>query len=267
MNRNVYIICLLVLILAALSGCSSTPPAKEKKGAAAVPDKIQGKAQVLKPANATDAAMNAGGESVYIWEGVRRYRLYLREPAEVAHGKEYAVEGVNAQKLIDEIGDPDQGKNGYPLLSSCERVIKTAWTGLGFYEADEKASVLRQAVSRYPARPVFLVSKISPVTPKEGAEKKEAEKEAPEVTVAADRQSALLIEGPTAQTAPLWAPAGGTARCKVLISTYGEISELQTGVQLCEAVPWSQFRYKPTVQGGRPVNVKTEVTVTFEPRK
>jgi hypothetical protein len=208
---------------------------------------------------------------MYIWEGVRRYRLFVKAPVGVVHGKEYAVEGVYAQKAIDEIGDPDQGKNGYPLLASCAEVVRRAWTGLGFYEADEHASVLRQMVSRYPARPVFLVSKLTPVESKEGGEaaekKKAADKAIPEVTVPADRQRAQLVEGPTALTAPLWQPAGGSVRCKVLIGTEGKIEELQTGVQLCEAVPWSEYRYQPPVQGGSPVKVKTEVEVSFDPRK
>jgi hypothetical protein len=98
--------------------------------------------------------------------------------------------------------------------------------------------------------------------------KKDAETEdIPEVSVAADKQRALLIEGPTVQTAPLWAPAGGTARCKLVIDKEGTVSELETGAQLCESVPWSQFRYKPTVQRGHPVKVKTEVEVRFDPRK
>jgi hypothetical protein len=76
-----------------------------------------------------------------------------------------------------------------------------------------------------------------------------------------------LIEGPPVQTAPLWEPAGGTVRCKVVIGPDGKISELESTAQLCESVQWSQFRYKPTVQGGHPVKVKTEVEVRFEPRK
>lgn len=36
---------------------------------------------------------------------------------------------------------------------------------------------------------------------------------------------------------------------------------------LCESVPWFQFRYKPTVKGGHPVKVETEVEVRFEARK
>ncbi|MGD0776298.1 MAG: hypothetical protein ABSC05_26060, partial [Candidatus Solibacter sp.] len=73
--------------------------------------------------------------------------------------------------------------------------------------------------------------------------------------------------GPTVQPAPLWEPAGRTVRCKVVIGAEGKISELETGVQLCESVPWSQFSYRPTVQGGHPVRVETEVEVRFEPRK
>jgi hypothetical protein len=122
---------------------------------------------------------------------------------------------------------------------------------------------------------VFLVTRVEPVTSKENGDEsaehkkggKSVEKELPEVSVAAEKQQALLIEGPTVQPAPLWEPAGGTVRCKVLIDKEGKISELQTGMQLCEAVPWSQFRYQPPVQRGRPVNVKTEVEVRFEPRK
>ena len=89
----------------------------------------------------------------------------------------------------------------------------------------------------------------------------------PEISVAADKQRARLIEGPTVQTAPLWEPTGGRVRCQVVINPEGKISELETGVQLCETVPWSQFRYQPPVQGGHPVKVRTEVEVRFEPRK
>ncbi len=88
----------------------------------------------------------------------------------------------------------------------------------------------------------------------------------PEVSVPADKQRALLIGGPPALTAPLFEPEGGTVRCKVSISE-GKVSELDTGAQLCEAVPWSQFHYQPTLKGGKPVKVKTEVEVRFEPRK
>ena len=272
MDRNKFVYCFLVLTLAVLGGCSSGPATKESKKAASPPEKIQGRAQVTDAINQTETAMSAGGNAMFIWEGVRRYRLFVRAPVELVHGKQYVAEGVYAQKAIDEIGDPDQGKNGYPLPSSCEQVVRMAWSSLGFYEADELASVLRQVVSRHPARPVFLVTRLSPV--EAGADSAESKKDAevkkkdlPEVTVAADKQRALLIEGPAVLNAPLWQPAGGTARCKVLIDEEGKISELQTGVQLCEAVPWSQFRYQPPVQGGRPVNVKTEVEVRFEPLK
>jgi hypothetical protein len=133
---------------------------------------------------------------------------------------------------------------------------------------DSHTLALRDRVRRYPARPVFLVTKIEPFTPKEGAAdaKKAPEKEIPEITVAAEKQQALLIEGPAVYPAPLWEPKGGKMRCKVLIDHEGKIEELQTGAQLCESVPWEQFRYKPTLQRNRPVKVATEVEVKFEPR-
>ncbi len=270
MNRNAYFFCLLVLTLAGLGGCSSRPPAKESEKAGTALDKIQGKTQILlAETTPTDTALNAGGPSVYLWEGVRRYRLFFKSPIEVVPGKEYIAEGVYAQKVIDEIGDPDQGKNGYPLQSSCERVVGMAWPGQAFDVADGQVSVLRTRVQRYPARPVFLVTRLTPV---EGGDasaesKKAAEKDVPEVSVAADKQRALLIEGPSVLPAPLWEPAGGTVRCKVIIDKDGKISELNSGAQLCEAVPWSQFRYQPPVQGGHPVKVSTEVEVRYEPRK
>jgi hypothetical protein len=273
MKRNAYIFCSLVLTLAGLVGCSSQPTANDSKKTTAAPDKIQGKAQVnLDETTATDAALNAGGPSVYLWEGARRYRLFFRTPVEVAPGKDYIAEGVYAQRVIDEIGDPDQGKNGYPLQASCERVVNTAWSGLAFDVTDGLVSVLRTRVKRYPARPVFLVMRLTPVEGGDAsADAKKAaaaaEKDISEVSVAADKQRALLVEGPTVQPAPLWEPAGGTARCKVVIDKDGKISELLTGAQLCEAVPWAKFRYQPPVQGGHPVQVSTEVEVRFEPRK
>ena len=70
MNRNARIFCFLVLTLAALGGCSSQPSANESKKAETALDKIQGKAQVLmESGGASDAALNAGGPSVYLWEG------------------------------------------------------------------------------------------------------------------------------------------------------------------------------------------------------
>jgi hypothetical protein len=276
MKGNTFSFIFLVLTLAALGGCSSKPPANESKKAGTAPDRIQGKAQVqtlLQP-SAADAALNAGGPSVYLWEGLRRYRLFLKTPVEVVADKEYIAEGVYAQRVIDEIGDPDQGKNGYPLPSSCERVVSMAWPGLAFDVTGGHVSVLRATVKRYPARPIFLVTRLRPVTSKSGADsaepKKDAageEKDIPEVSVAGDKQRAFLIEGPTVQTAPLWEPAGGTVRCKVVINPEGKVSELETGMQLCETVPWSQFRYQPPVQRGHPVKVETEVEVRFEPRK
>ena len=55
-------------------------------------------------------------------------------------------------KAIDEIGDPDHGKKGYPLQASCQRVIRMAWPGLPIDVADGHISILRAQVSRYPAR-------------------------------------------------------------------------------------------------------------------
>ena len=109
MNRNAYVFCFLVLTLAGLGGCSREPAAKESKKAGTAPDRIQGKAQVLAVSTPADAALNAGGPSLYLWDGVRRYRLFVRRAVQVDHGKEYIAEGVYAQKAIDEIGDPDQG--------------------------------------------------------------------------------------------------------------------------------------------------------------
>jgi hypothetical protein len=272
MSRNTNVFCFLVSTLAGLAGCSSEPSAKESKPAAA-PDKIQGKAQILlTETTSLDAAMNAGGPSVYLVDGLNRYRLFFNKPFQVEHDKEYMAEGVYAQKAIDAMGDPDQGKNGYPLQSSCDRIVRMAWPGLAFDVTDSDVNTLRAKVKRYPARPVFLVTRIEPVTiaadsAKQKKETEAAQKEAPEVTVPADKQRALLIEGPTALTAPLWEPAGGTARCKVVIDEVGKIAELNTGAQLCETVPWSQFRYKPTIKSGHAARVNTEVEVRFDPRK
>jgi hypothetical protein len=275
MNRNSRILCFLVLALAALAACSSQSADNKPKKAWTPPDKIQGKAQVLlESTGATDAALNAGGSSVYIWEGPRRYRLFLRTPVEVVHGDQYVVEGVYAQKAIDDAGDPDQGKNGYPLPASCDHVVRMAWSGLSMDAIDADASLVCGRVKRYPARPLFLVSKIRPATAEETAASADTqkdsavtEKDIPEITVPAEKQRAALLAGPTVQPAPLWDPAGGTVRCKVDIDTKGKIYELETGAQFCEAVPWSQFRYQPQVQGGHPVKVRTEVEVRFEPRK
>ena len=271
MNRNACIFC-LVLTLAGLGGCSSQP-AKETKTVSATPDKIQGKAQVLTETTAMDSALNAGGPSVYLWDGVRRYRLFVKSPVEVTHGKVYVAEGVNAQRVIDEIGDPDQGKNGYPLLSSCQRVVRMVWSNLPFDAIDLDAQVLRTRVNRYPARPVFLVTRIQAAktegeTAAAPAKKEDAkDKNVPEVKVAADKQRALLAESPKVLNAPLWEPKGGTVTCDVVIGTDGKIAELDSGKQLCEAVPWSQYRYQPTVRGGHPVKVDTQVEARFEPLK
>ena len=259
----------LLLGLAGLVGCSSAPPKKET----AAPDKIKGKAQIVSTeTTALDASMNAGGPSVYLVDGLSRYRLFFNKPFDVEPGKEYVAEGVYAQKAIDAMGDPDQGKNGYPLDSSCGSVVRTAWPGLALDLGDSYANSLRDRVKRFPARPVFLVTKLEPVS---GAAESgnnnqpagAAEKATPEVSVPADKQRAVLIDGPTVLGAPLWEPSGGTARCKVVIDEEGKIAELNSGSQLCETVPWSQFRYKPALKGSQPAKVNTEVEVRFDPRK
>jgi hypothetical protein len=270
MTRNTYVFCSVMLTLAGVAGCSSEPSAKQ---AAAPPDKIQGKALVLlSESTSLDAALNAGGPSVYLVDGLSRYRLFFNKAFQVEPGKEYSAEGVYAQKAIDAIGDPDQGKHGYPLESSCGRVVRTAWPGLAFDVTDSYSNSLRAKVNRFPARPVFLVTRIQPASSDADSakQKKDAgagEKEAATISVPADKQRPLLVEGPTALTAPLWEPAGGTARCKVVIGEEGKIVELNSGAQLCETVPWSQFRYQPTVKSGHPVRVNTEVEVRFDPRK
>jgi hypothetical protein len=267
MNRSTYISSSLVLTIFGLAGCSSEPVAKQ---AAPAPDKIQGKALVLlNETTALDAALNAGGPSVYLVDGLNRYRLFFNKPFQVDADKEYVAEGVYAQKAIDGIGDPDQGKNGYPLQASCDRVVRMAWPGLAFDASDSYSNSLRAKVKRFPARPVFLVTQIQPAAnsakPKKDTEA--GDKEGTAVAVPADKQRALLVAGPTALTAPLWEPAGGTARCKVVIDAEGKIAELDSGAQLCETVPWSQFSYQPTLKGGHPVRVSTEVEVRFDPRK
>jgi hypothetical protein len=270
MTRNAYVFCFPVVAVAGLAGCSSKPPTKQT---AAAPDKIQGKAQVLlNETTQFDASLNAGGPSVYLVDGLNRYRLFFNKAFQVEPGKEYVAEGVYAQKAIDAIGDHDQGKNGYPLESSCDSVVRMAWPGLAFDVTDSYSASLRAKVKRFPARPVFLVTSIQPVTgaADSAKQKKDAEtdeKEAPTVSVAADKQRALLVKGPSVLPAPLWEPSGGTARCKVVIDEEGKIAELNSGAQLCEAVPWSQFSYQPTVKGGHAVRVSTEVEVRFDARK
>jgi hypothetical protein len=110
------------------------------------------------------------------------------------------------------------------------------------------------------------VTKITPA-PEDGKKAAEEEKELPSISVPAEKQAALKTAGPTSVPAPFWAPEGGLAKCKVIIDEKGAISELETGAQLCEAVPWGEFKYPPPVQGGKPVRVKTEVSVQFEARK
>jgi hypothetical protein len=259
---------MLVLTLAALAGCSSEPTAKQ---AVAPPDKIQGKALVLlAESTALDAALNAGGPSVYLVDGLKRYRLFFNKAFQVEPGKQYTAEGIYAQKAIDAIGDPDQGKHGYPLAESCGRVVRTAWPGLAFDVTDSYSNSLRAKVNRFPARPVFLVTRLQPSDADSAKQKKDAagaDQEVPQISVPAEKQRALLVEGPSVLPAPLWEPAGGSARCKVVIDEDGKIAELNSGAQLCETVPWSQFRYQPTVKSGHPVRVNTEVEIRFDPRK
>src|SRR5580700_4503490 len=217
MTRNACVFCFLALTLAGLAGCSSEPPAKQT---AAAPDKIQGKALILSnESTALDAALNAGGPSVYLVDGLHRYRLFFNKAFQVDPGKEYVAQGVYAQKAIDAIGDPDQGKHGYPLESSCGRVVRMAWPGLAFDVTDSYSSSLRAKVNRFPARPVFLVTRIEPAPAADSDKHKKDtgadEKETPAVSVPADKQRALLTEGDTVLAAPLWEPAGGTAHCKV----------------------------------------------------
>jgi hypothetical protein len=267
MKRNLRRFCFAVVVVA-LAGCSTKPDAKQSKQTPR--DKLQGKAEVGLATNSADAALNAGGPSVYLLDGVHRYSLFFSKAARVEDGKQYIVEGIYAQKAIDEIGDPDGGKNGYPLPSSCERVVRSAWPGMAFDITDAQVSALRARVKRYPGRPVFLVTRIQLAEGDALKTKKVADaedKDVPEVAVEAEKQRALLVEGPAAQPAPLWSPEGGTVRCKLIIDEQGKVSKLETGVQLCEAVPWEQFRYKPRVERGRPVSVKTEVEVRFDPRK
>src|SRR5579872_7492164 len=148
MTGNRHVFGFLLLALAGLAGCSSAPPAKQ---AAAAPDKIQGKALVdISEPTALDTALNAGGPSVYLVVGLNRYRLFFNQPFEVKPAQEYIAEGVYAQKAIDAIGDPDQGKNGYPLEASCDRVVKMAWPGLAFDVTDSYSKSLRAKVKRYP---------------------------------------------------------------------------------------------------------------------
>jgi hypothetical protein len=271
MSRIAAVFTLLVLALAAFVGCSSKPQEAQSQKPL---DKIQGKAQVLEEqgGGAGDSAFNAGGPSIYLWQGDRRYRLFLKTKADIVHGNQYVAEGVDVQKTVDEIGDPDQGKNGYPLESSCRKAVTTAWKTLAFDDIDLTESLVRARVKRYPARPLFLVTRIRPATAEETAAAAKKEQEADpknlrEVEVAADKERGFLVEGQTTQPAPLWEPSGGTVSCKVLINSKGKIEELQTGAQLCESVQWAQFRFQPPTQAGHPVKVDTAVEVKFEPRK
>ena len=88
MTRTASVLCFLVLALAGFAGCSSKPPAKQ--AAAAAPDKIHGKAQVnIDETTELDASMNAGGPSVYLIDGLNRYRLFFNKAFPVEPGHEY----------------------------------------------------------------------------------------------------------------------------------------------------------------------------------
>src|SRR5690242_19859633 len=89
MNRNVGSFCLLGLALSGLGGCAGGPPAKESKKAAPALDKIQGKAVITAESTATDAALNAGGPSLYLVDGLNHYRLFFKTAIEVVPGKQY----------------------------------------------------------------------------------------------------------------------------------------------------------------------------------
>jgi hypothetical protein len=274
MNQNTRSFSFLVLALAVLGGCSSEPSASDAKKKETPLLRVQGKVRTVPDMSGSgDGSLNAGGPALNLWKGKRLYRLFSRRGLELVDDTEYVVEGVLAQKVIEEIGDPANGKQGYPLLSSCQRVVKMAWGSLSFEEVDLKAGILRARVGRYPARNVLLIVKIQPVPKDSGkgsaatGDAAEDDESIPAVTVAADKQSASLLEGSLVQQAPLWDPAGATASCKVIIDTNGKIAELETGAQLCEAFDWDKLRYQPLVKGGKPVRVKTEVALRFEPRK
>jgi len=267
MNSKPMLSMLAAVAVGALIGCGGDKKAASEKSAARVLHQITGKLETSQATTGADSALNAGGDSLFIRNGVKRYRLFVKSPVDVAPGEIYKVEGVDAQKAIEEIGDPDKGKNGYPLASSCQRVIRMAWGSQSIDLADGQASVLRSQVNRYPARTIFLVTKITPVPSEEKKAAEEDEKELPAISVTEEKQAAVKIAGPATQPAPFWAPEGGTAKCKVIVNEKGSVAELETGAQLCEAVPWGEFKYPPPAQGGKPVRVKTVVTVQFEPRK
>src|SRR5260370_40299368 len=116
MIRNTYVFGFLVFTLVGLAGCSSEPAAKASKQATP-PDKIQGKALILDESTAADAAMNAGGPSVYLVDGLTRDRLFFNKAFPVEAGKEHMAEGVYAQQAIDAMGDPHNLTNQTPLQS------------------------------------------------------------------------------------------------------------------------------------------------------
>ena len=101
MTRFCPVAMMIAAMILGLAGCSSEPAAKQ---AAPPPDKIQGKALVaLNETTSLDGAFNAGGPSVYLIDGLHRYRLFFNKAYEVQPGKEYTAEGVYAQKAIDAV--------------------------------------------------------------------------------------------------------------------------------------------------------------------
>jgi hypothetical protein len=108
--------------------------------------------------------------------------------------------------------------------------------GLAFDVTDSHTKSLRAKVKRFPARPVFLVTRIQPATSgadsaKQKNETEAEQKDAPTISVPADKQRVLLVEGPSVLTASLWEPSGGTVRCKVVTDEQGKIAELDSGAQ------------------------------------
>jgi hypothetical protein len=147
------------------------------------------------------------------------------------------------------------------------------WKNLAFDALDAQSGLVCSVIKRRPARPLFLVTKIEPLAlddaakQKAVADKKKAEADKKEITVPAAKQKALLLESAPVQTAPLFQPAGGKETCKVFIDDQGKVDQMLSGRPLCEAVDWSKYSWKPTLQAGKPVWVNSEVEIHFDPRK
>ncbi len=133
MNRKARISTLLAIALVALGGCSSKPPASESKKAGPAVDTIQGQVRsYVDPTPAGDGDLNSGGPSLKLWQNKHLYRLFMRRKTELVANNYYVAEGINAQKAIDEIGDPDQGKTGYPLLTGLRARRQNGLARYGF---------------------------------------------------------------------------------------------------------------------------------------